>query len=91
MITKAITKITMKLRYYICALEHLFVLSGLFWHLQIIFDITGHILDCLKWTFITKLKEWNGENSDLVFAPGISDTIQYAIFLEGHCQETAEF
>ena len=47
----------MKLRYYICALYHLFVLSGLFWHLQIIFDITGHILDSLKSTFITKLKD----------------------------------
>ena len=35
-----------------------------FWHLQIIFDITGYILDCLKSTFITKLK--NGENSGLV-------------------------
>ena len=48
----------MKLCYYICTLEHLFVLSGLFWHLQIIFDITGNILDCLKSTFIIKLKEW---------------------------------
>ena len=48
----------MKLRYYICALEHLYVLIGLFWHLQIIFYITGHILDSLKSTFITNLKEW---------------------------------
>ena len=58
MITKAITKKIMKLRYYIRALEHLFVLPGFFWHLQTIFDITGYILDCLKSTFFTKLKEW---------------------------------
>ena len=49
----------MKLRYYICALQHLFVLSGLFLALvYIFFYITGHILDCLKSTFITKFKEW---------------------------------
>ena len=41
----------MKLRYYICALQHLFVLSGPF--LALI-----NILDCLKLTFITKCKEW---------------------------------
>ena len=51
----------MKIDYYICALEHLFVLSSFFfffWHLHIIFDITDYILDGLKSTFIKKLKEW---------------------------------
>ena len=33
----------------------------------------------------------NGEHSGLVLASGISDIIEYAVFLEGHCQETAEF
>ena len=43
-----------------CNISCLFVFYFLlifFWHLQIIFYITGHILDCLKSTFITKLKE----------------------------------
>ena len=35
--------------------------------------------------------ERDGEKSGLVFAPGIRDTIEYAIFLEGQCQETTEF
>ena len=77
----------MKLRYYICALQPLIVLSIFFWHLQIIFDITGHSLDCLKSTYDLLQNLKNGENSGLVFAPGISDSIEYAIFLEGKCQD----
>ena len=48
--------------------------------MQIFFDITGRILD-----FYQHLSQnlRNGENSGLVFAPGISDSIEYAIFLEG--------
>ena len=58
MITKAMAK---RLRNFVIISAHYNIFlyfQVFFWQLQIIFDITGHILDCSKSTFITKFKEW---------------------------------
>ena len=73
----------MILRYYICALEHLFVLLGLF--LALADNFLYH------WSYFRLFKINIDHKTCLVFAPGISDTIEDAIFLEGQCQETTEF